>query len=263
MHNELVSILMPSFNSAPFIAAAIASVQVQTHTNWELIIIDDASSDETVTIVKALAQNDSRIHCIALPKNQGTGVARNTGLQVAKGRYIAFLDADDLWKPHKLDTQIAFMEKQQLAVTYSFYDIIDEVGLPLNKTITAPLVLRYQHLFFCNFVGNLTGVYDRSILGTVPIPTARKRQDWMHWLSILQKTKTAHVVPESLAYYRVRNNSISASKLELIKHNFAVYTQFHGYNFIKASFCMIGFLAVQLLIKPRFKKQLQQRTKLF
>ncbi len=151
MQNELVSILTPSFNSAPFIAAAIASVQAQTHTDWELIIIDDASSDETVAIVKALAQNDSRIQCIALPKNQGTGVARNTGLQVAKGRYIAFLDADDLWKPNKLATQIEFMKKQQLAFTYSFYDCIDEVGLPLEQNHYRTACIAIPALVFLQF----------------------------------------------------------------------------------------------------------------
>ena len=254
MKNSLVSIVMPCYNAQNYILEAIASVQQQTHNEWELIVVDDCSIDNTLSIVTSIANHDHRVHFLKLPVNSGTGVARNTGLQYASGKYIAFLDADDLWKPHKLATQIAFMKKHKLSFTYSFYDCIDEAGKSLHKTITAPLTLRYKQLFFCNFIGNLTGIYDQSILGKIPVDAVRKRQDWIHWLFILQKIKTAYVVPKSLAYYRVRNNSISASKLELLKYNFAVYTQFYGYNFIKASVCMVGFLVVQLLVKPHFKK---------
>jgi hypothetical protein len=109
-------------------------------------------------------------------------------------------------------------------------------------------------LFFCNYVGNLTGIYDANYLGKIAISSIRKRQDWMLWLSILKKVKTAQPIPESLAYYRIRENSISASKLDLLKHNFAVYRTFHGFNLVVSIACMIGFLFTQLLIKPTYIK---------
>jgi glycosyltransferase involved in cell wall biosynthesis len=254
MKNPLVSIITPSFNSEKFIGEAIKSIQNQTYTNWELIIVDDCSSDKTVSIVSDFAQFDARIKLFQLEKNSGTGVARNKALTKAKGRYISFLDSDDLWKPMKTQKQMDFLLKNKLPFTFSFYECIDEVGIPLNKRVEAPRNLSYRQLFFCNYIGNLTGIYDANYLGKITISSIRKRQDWMLWLSILKKVKTAQPIPESLAYYRIRENSISASKLDLLKHNFAVYRTFHGFNLVVSIACMIGFLFTQLLIKPTYIK---------
>jgi len=256
MENPLVSIITPTFNSEKFITEVIKSIQNQTYTNWEMIIVDDCSSDKTVSITSNFAQFDARIKLFQLEKNSGTGVARNKGLSEAKGRFISFLDSDDLWKPIKLEKQMDFLLKNKLPFTFSFYECIDEEGKPFNKIVKAPRNLTYRQLFFCNYIGNLTGIYDVDYFGKITISSIRKRQDWMLWLSILKKVKTAQPVPESLAYYRIRENSISASKLDLLKHNFAVYRTFHGFNLIVSLVCMIGFLFTQLIIKPQYIKEI-------
>ena len=257
METPLVSIITPSFNSEKFISETIQSVQDQTYKNWEMIIVDDCSSDETVSIITKMALQDNRIKLFQSKKNSGTGIARNTALAKTKGRYISFLDADDLWKPQKLEKQIDFLKTNGLPFTFSFYDCIDEEGKPVNKKVEAPRNLSYRQLFFCNYVGNLTGIYDVNYFGKIAISSIRKRQDWMHWLTILKKVKTAQLIPESLAFYRIRKNSISASKLDLVKHNFTVYRTFHRFNIVVSLLCMAGFLFTQLIIKPLYIKTIK------
>jgi glycosyltransferase involved in cell wall biosynthesis len=256
MENLSVSIITPTFNSEKYIAQTIQSIQNQTYLNWELIIVDDCSCDKTVSIIADFARKDSRIKFFQLEKNSGTGVTRNYGLTKANGRFIAFLDSDDLWKPTKLEKQIDFLIKNKLPFTFTFYECIDERGNSLGKIVTAPRNLSYRRLFFCNYVGNLTAIYDVKYFGKIPISSIRKRQDWMLWLAILKKIKTAEALPESLAYYRIRENSISASKLTLLKHNFRVYRNFHNFNLMVALCCMIGFLFTQLFIKPLYIKKI-------
>lgn len=258
--NEVVSIIIPSYNAEKYISAAILSVQNQTYSNWEMIIVDDNSKDKTVSIVQNFMDDDTRIHLIQLNKNSGAGIARNKGLDSAAGRYIAFLDSDDMWKPEKLAKQIQFMKKHDLPFTFSFYDCIDEDGKALNKTVQAPTKLTYRQLFFCNFVGNLTGIYDTNFFGKIAISAIRKRQDWMVWLTILKKIKIAQPAPESLALYRVRKDSISASKINLVKHNYTVYRQFHKLNILSSICCIMGFLFTQLIVKPRFIKKIKAKT---
>ena len=256
MNSSLVSIITPTYNSEKFIIETIQSVQKQSYPDWEMIIVDDCSTDNTVSIVSAISKNDSRIRFFQLEENLGTGVARDLALSKATGRYITFLDSDDLWKPSKLEKQIDFLRSNNHPFTFSFYECIDEAGNALDKKIEAPKRLKYYQLFFCNFIGNLTGIYDTSFFGKIPISSIRKRQDWMMWLTILKKIKTAMPVPESLAYYRVRENSISASKFNLLQHNFKVYRTFHGLNLVVSLICMVGFLFTQLMIKPFYTKKL-------
>jgi teichuronic acid biosynthesis glycosyltransferase TuaG len=255
MEKSLVSIITPSFNSEKFIVDTIQSVQNQTYQNWEMIIVDDCSTDQTVSIIQQFVSNDDRIRCFQLDKNSGAGIARETALSKAQGDYIAFLDADDLWKPLKLEKQLQFLKDNKTPFTFSFYDCIDEGGNSLNKRVEAPINLSYRQLFFCNYVGNLTGIYEKKYFGKISISSTRKRQDWMMWLIILKKIKVAKPVPESLAFYRIRDNSLSASKVDLLKHNFTVYRRFHGFNYVSSLFIMIGFLFTQLMIKPRYIKK--------
>jgi teichuronic acid biosynthesis glycosyltransferase TuaG len=257
MEASLVSIIIPTFNSEKFITETIQSVQNQTYRNWEIILIDDCSSDKTVALILEIAITDNRIQFFQLAENSGTGVARNLGVSKAIGRYISFLDADDLWKPEKLQKQIGFLTTNKLPFTFSFYDCIDEEGKLLNKRVEAPLNLSYRQLFFCNYVGNLTGIYDVDYFGKITISSIRKRQDWMLWLTILKKIKVAKPVAESLTFYRIRENSISTSKFDLIKYNFAVYRRFHRFNLPLALLYMAGFLFTQLAIKPNYVKKIK------
>lgn len=252
---SLVSIIIPTFNSARFISETVQSVKNQTHQNWEMIVVDDCSEDNTFEIIKNFAKTDSRIKFFQLQKNSGTGVARDFALSKCNGNYIAFLDADDLWKPKKLEIQLDFMQKNNLNFTFCFYECINEAGINIKKTIQAPNNLSYRQLFFCNFIGNLTAIYNVDFFGKIPISPIRKRQDWMLWLTILKQIKSAKPVPESLAYYRIRQNSVSASKKSLLKHNFNVYRQFHGLSLILSGFCMIGFLFTLFFVKPFFIKK--------
>jgi teichuronic acid biosynthesis glycosyltransferase TuaG len=256
MEMSLVSIITPSFNSEKFIADTIQSVQNQTYQNWEMIIVDDCSTDNTTSIIEQFVINDNRIHFLQLEKNSGAGIAREMALSKASGDYISFLDADDLWKPLKLEKQLQFLKDNKIHFTFSFYDCIDEEGNSLNKHVEAPKILSYRQLFFCNYVGNLTGIYEVNYFGKIAISSTRKRQDWIVWLTILKKIKKAKPVPESLAFYRIRDNSLSASKVDLLKHNFAVYRTFHGFNYVSSLFIMVGFLFTQLLIKPRYIKKI-------
>jgi len=257
METALVSIITPTYNSEKFIAQTIRSVQQQSYRHWEMILVDDCSSDSTESIIMAFIAKDQRIKYYKLQKNAGAGVARQQAISLAAGRYIAFLDSDDLWKPEKLQKQLDFLTAKNLPFTFSFYDCIDEAGNPLHKTIKAPLRLRYWQLFFCNFVGNLTGIYDTQFFGKIPISSIRKRQDWMVWLTVLKKIRTAQPVAESLAFYRVRQDSISASKVQLLQHNFTVYRMFHRFNVVVSLLCMVGFLFVQLLVKPFYTQRIK------
>lgn len=256
MEGQLISIITPSFNSEKFISDTIQSVKNQTYQNWEMIIVDDGSTDRTVSIIEEFL-HDNRIQLHRLDKNSGTGVARNTAISIAKGRYIAFLDSDDLWKPDKLQKQVEFMVSKNQPFTFSYYECIDEEGKALEKIIQAPKILTYQQLFWSNWVGNLTGIYDVNFFGKIAISSARKRQDWRMWLTILKKIKMAEPIPESLAIYRIRENSISASKTELLRHNYKVYRDFHHKNAITAAVCMIGFLFTHFFIKPKYVKRIK------
>lgn len=262
MEKPLVSVITPAYNSARFIGHAISSVANQTFLGWEMIVVDDCSSDDTARVVAHYARHEGRIKFVSLPQNSGAGVARQTALELARGRYVAFLDADDLWKPDKLEKQLAFLEQTNQGFAFSAYDCIDQNGEPTGVRIGVPARLSYTGLFFCNFVGNLTGIYDTEVFGKIPISKVRKRQDWILWLQILKKLKSARSMPESLAFYRVHGQSLSSSKLKLLRDNYIVYRQQHGLSPVMATLAMCGFLFVQLLIKPMYKKRLKQGTEL-
>lgn len=254
--NELVSIIVPTYNTEKFILKTLESVQNQTYQNWEMILADDASTDKTVVIIEEFAQKDNRIKLFKLQENRGNGFARNAALEKATGKYIAYLDADDLWFPEKLEKQIQFLKANNLHFTFSFYDSIDEEGNNLKRRVESPNPLTYKQLFFCNYVGNLTAIYDSDYFGKIILETSQKRQDWRIWLTILKQIKIAKPVPESLAFYRIRKDSVSSSKFKLIKHNFGVYREFHGNNFVIAIFLMMRFLYTQLIEKQRYIKKI-------
>src|SRR5690606_2262294 len=248
--NNLVSIITPTYNSERYIQETIKSVQNQTYSNWEMIIVDDCSTDNTVKIIEKIQKTEPRIILFKLEKNTGAGIARNKAIELAQGRYIAFLDADDLWKPEKLEKQINFLTNNNQVFTFSFYEWIDENGNLLHKIIKAPSPLTYSQLLFCNYVGNLTGIYDTSFFGKIPMTSIRKRQDWVYWLTSLKKIKTSQPVPESLAYYRIREGSISSSKINLVQYNFKIYREYLNKNLIISTLYIGIFLFTPFFVKP-------------
>jgi len=255
----LVSIITPTFNSQKFIEQTINSVLEQSYNNWELIIIDDGSSDKTVDTIKGYTSKHPNIFLIANKTNQGAGLSRNKGIQAAKGDFITFLDADDLWNPNKLDVQINTMIKNNLDVCFSSYDLINEKGNKLFRRVNALPVLSYKKLLKSNYIGNLTGIYNCRSLGKIESNELRKRQDWLLWLKAIKKSqKPAQGIQESLACYRVRKNSMSSNKFDLIKYNFQVFNKGLGYSKAKSLWYFIIFLFEHFLIKPRQTSKLQK-----
>lgn len=249
--SPLVSIIMPAYRSADFIEESVQSVIKQTHQNWELLIIDDASKDNTVSIIKKFEILDSRIRLFQNDTNQGVGVSRNIGIKAAQGAYIAFLDSDDLWLPEKLEVQLEFMQDHDLAMTYSSYSLIDESGKDLYKKVAALPTLSFQKLLKSNYVGNLTGIYSVERIGKIYSPALRKRQDWALWLTILQKIKSTKGISQPLAKYRIREESISNNKLGLLKYNYLIYSEFLKYSRLKSLLRMGVFLKEHFLVKKK------------
>lgn len=249
----LVSIIIPAYNVEAFIAETIKSVQAQTYQNWEMLITDDLSHDQTRQVIKAFMKTDKRIKLFCLDNNQGPAVARNNSIKNAKGQFIAFLDADDIWYPQKLDVQVKAMLKSKTEVSFSSYQHIDEYGNNLNLTIQAMPSLSYTKLLKNNYIGNLTGMYDASKLGKIYNPQLKKRQDWCLWLQALQKSKKPALgIQQVLAKYRIRKNSISSNKLQLLKYNFQVYHQYLNYNLLKSMIYLLVFLAEYFLVRPKY-----------
>lgn len=249
----IVSVITPLYNSENFIAETIASIQQQSFRDWELIIVDDASTDASLTIAEAAAEKDPRIKVLALPLNKGAAFCRNHATNEAKGGFIAFLDADDLWHPEKLERQLSFMQRTYCDVSYTNYLHIDEVGNSLNKRIMALPQLTYSKQHKNNYIGNLTGIYNAARLGKIHAPPLRKRQDWALWLEAIRRSeKPALGLQKDLAYYRVRKGSISAGKIWLIRYNYQFYKSYLGYNPVKAAFHLGLFFMEYFFIRPKY-----------
>ncbi len=249
---SLVSIITPIYNSESFILETINSVLNQTYQNWELILIDDCSNDKTLQIVQPFLENQSKIKLLKNNTNLGAAISRNKGIKAAQGDYIAFLDADDLWKPEKLEKQIAFMQTENCEVCFSSYNQINEAGELLNIVVKALPVLSYKKLLKSNYIGNLTGIYNAKVLGKITSPNLRKRQDWLLWLAaIKQSGRAAKSIQEPLAFYRVRKDSMSSSKLHLVKHNYWVYKKGLGFSTTKSLYCLMVFFIEHFFVKSK------------
>ncbi len=219
--NDLVSIIMPSYNTAEYIGESIKSVLSQTHTEWELIIVDDCSTDNTDEVVNPFLE-DKRIRYLKNEKNSGAAVSRNYALREAKGRWIAFLDSDDLWHPQKLEKQLLFMKENDYKFTFTDYKIkLNDVWLPF--VYTAPNVINERRMKNYCYFSTITVMYDREYVGLVQIEPIRKNNDYAMWLKIIKKSR-AYRLPKCLSYYIKHEGSISSgSKLKLIKHHYILW----------------------------------------
>ena len=207
---ELVSIITPTFNCGRFIAETIESVLNQSYRNWEMLIVDDCSTDNTREVVARF--NDSRIKYHCLEHNSGAAVARNTALRMAKGRWIAFLDSDDLWLPEKLEHQIRFMEENGYAFSYHKYSEIDEEGKSLGIEVSGISKVGNLAMHPCCWPGCLAVMFDRNVAGDIQIIPVAKNNDTAMWLRVVQKAP-CHLLPLNLALYRRRANSITPKPL--------------------------------------------------
>ena len=221
MVSGLVSIIMPSYNTGKYIEDSIRSVLAQTYENWELIIVDDCSTDDSDAIVAAFA--DPRIRYLKKEVNSGAAESRNWGLREAKGKWIAFLDSDDLWTPDKLERQIAFMQDNGYAFSYTNYSEIDENSVPNGKTVTGPKRITKQGMYNYCWPGCLTVMYDADAVGLIQIADIKKNNDYAMWLKVCQKA-TCYLLDENLAKYRKRSGSISNhSYTKLIKWHYMLF----------------------------------------
>ncbi len=237
---ELVSIIMPSYNSAQWIKETIKCVQAQTYTNWELIITDDASNDNTVEIIRGEQKKDPRIRLFISKKNQGAGKSRNNSLDSAKGRYIAYLDSDDLWNECKLEHQLKYMQENNIAMCFTDYDLVDEFGeyrktVHVQKSVTydgylkRPVTCTHSIMFDTNVV-------DKKLL---IMPDVRRGQDGATWLQVLKTGITGYALSESLAKYRRHDGSLSNNKLKAIKRIWYLYRKIEHLSLPYACICFV------------------------
>lgn len=252
-----VSIIMPSYNSERFIESAIQSVVNQTYENWELIIVDDCSSDRTQENVKKFLWN-KKIKIIPLSDNVGPAIARNCAIKEAKGRYIAFLDSDDQWYSEKLEKQLEFMRRENIAFCFSSFEQINEKGKVL-RTVNAPNEVTYKQLLKKNVIGCLTAIYDTETLGKVYMPLIRKRQDFGLWLKILKRTEKAFALNEPLAQYRLHEGSISADKRSAAKYTWKLYREVEGLSLPYSCYCFACY-ALEGLYRSKFSSLLEKRS---
>ena len=235
---ELVSIIMPACNCGAFIGEAIRSVLAQNYDNWELLVVDDASSDDTPPVVETFARKDPRIRYTRLPVNSGPAAARNKAMEEAKGRYFAFLDCDDLWFPEKLSRQIGLMRTEGYTFTCTAYTKIDEKGNDLGRVITPSPRLDHEGLLrVCP--GNSTVVFDALELGRFRIPPIRKRNDYALWLQVIKKAGYLYGINESLGSHRVRKGALSANKASLVRYHWKIYREMEAQPFLKSCYLVL------------------------
>lgn len=236
-----VSIIMPSYNTAKFIDEAINSVIKQTYIDWELIIVDDCSTDETDVIV-AKYLTDGRIKYFKNEVNSGAAVTRNRALNEVTGKWIAFLDSDDLWAAEKLEKQLSFMSNGDIAFSFTDYDVIDETGIVKTTFVPRKESYTYKDILKSCSIGCLTVVYNAELLGKVKMPeSAEKREDVACWLSILKNGTNGTCLHISLAKYRMHSHSVSSKKVKMLKYQWRLYRKIENLTFFKSLYYLANW----------------------
>lgn len=254
--DPLISVITPAYNAERFIGDTIDSVLDQTYANWEMVIVDDRSTDNTTTIVEEYRKRDNRIKLIVLEENSGSAVARNTAMENAKGRYIAFLDSDDRWLPEKLEKQLHFMQEKDIAFSFTTYVRILEDGTKTNAVSSTPESVNYDDLMKRCVIGCLTVMLDRDKVGHLKMVNIRTRQDYVYWLTITKKGFLAYGLPEILAEYRLVGNSISSNKWKAAKRNWYVFRKIEKQSLPKSIWYFAHYVvrSIMDLIKWRTKR---------
>lgn len=242
---SLVSIITPVYNSEFYLEACLESVKQQTHAEWEHILVDDCSQDRSAEIIKKYAATDPRIKYIRLQENSGAGIARNKGIEIAKGDFIAFLDSDDLWYPGKLRQQLYFMLENNYVFTFTAYDKIDDKGNKVRGQVRVRPKITYRKALYKNPVGCLTAMYDARFYGKEFMPEIRKRQDYALWLKLLKKAD-AYGLDEILSSYRERSGSISSNKFGLIKYEWYIYRKHEKLSVFQSLFYVLSAIVLKM-----------------
>ncbi len=233
MKDGLVSIITPMYNSEKYISATIDSVLKQTYKNWEMIIINDGSNDNSKEIVSSYVNLDGRIKVIDIKKNRGVSYARNKGISNSQGSFIAFIDSDDIWNSNKLEKQIEFMITNNAAWSFTAYELIDEENNPLKKIIEVPEFIDYNGLLKGNIIGCSTVMIDKRKIDKIEMPL-NKHEDYITWLSILKRGYRGYGLNDVLTNYRKLDNSISSNKLKSAKWTWEIYREVEKLNLFKS-----------------------------
>ncbi len=233
---ELVSIIVPTFNNEKFIKDTITKVQEQTYKNWEMIFINDASTDNSKYIIEKYIDKDKRIQLINLEQNSGVAIARNKGIEKAKGKYIAFLDADDIWDSIKLEKQIKFMEDNEYAFTYTDYQFVNEQGEKKGKIVEVPKTISYKQALKNTTIFTSTVILNVDRLGKnlIKMPNIRKGQDTATWWQILKTGIIAYGLNECLSMYRRSSNTLSSNKIKALKRTWYLYRNVEKFSVIRS-----------------------------
>lgn len=242
-NKPLVSVIMPAYNSERHIAESIASVQAQTLSSWELCIADDCSTDATAQIVKEIAKQDARVKYIKMASNGGAAKARNAALDAAEGRYIAYLDADDIWLPEKLAKQLAFMEERNAAFSCASYEVIDEEGKPMGRTVVMPDRSDYWGYLTNNYLQTVGIMADLQSVDKqlLHMPDMRRRQDAATWLQVLSAGHVCYGMSDVLCQYRRVSGSLSSNKVKAVKGTWYFYRKVANLALPKACYCFVRY----------------------
>lgn len=234
MEKPIVSIITPAYNCKNTIKETFESIRAQTFCLWEWIIVEDNSNDGSFEYISDLVSVDKRVKLLRTPTNSGAAVARNMGIEKASGRFIAFLDSDDLYKPEKLNRQIAFMQKNDFAFSFTDYDVLFKNGTVKQHRIKYD-VIKYKALLKSNYIGCLTAVYDTKKLGKIYMPLdCEKREDHGAWLDIVRSGTNAYRLNESLSVYRLANSSVSSNKAKMMKYQYRLYRNHEQFGVFKS-----------------------------
>ena len=242
----LVSIVTPVYNAERFIEQTIQSVLAQTYTDWELLLIDDCSTDNSGKIIQRYAEQDERIKYHRLQVNSGAAVARNTAIGLAQGEYLAFLDSDDLWISNRLERQLSYMKANNAAFVFARIRMIDRQGNILKENVPIPSMVNYKTLLKRTVIATSTVLLDRKRTGNFAMPLRRGGQDYATWLLILRKIDFAYGLDECLVEYRVSDNSLSSKKKSSVRQVYEIQTQDEHIGKIHAiintcCFCLYAF----------------------
>jgi len=248
----VISIVTPSYNAERYLPNTLNSVLAQTFQNWELLIVDDCSPDNANEVIESYVAKDSRIRLVRLAENGGAAVARNKAIELARGRYIAFLDSDDRWLSEKLDNQLRFMQDNDIALSYTAYEKLDEHGNSVG-VVAVPERVSYTDLLKVCSIGCLTAMYDTEKLGKMYMPLIDKRQDLGLWLRILKQIPYAYGVTKVLAQYQLRSDSISANKRSAARYTWRLYRRVEKLGLIRAAYYFSHY-AFNGVLRTKFRK---------
>lgn len=238
-----VSVVIPTYNSSDYIVETVKSVLAQTWKEIEILIIDDCSSDNTLEKVNREFGNVDKVIIERLESNSGAAVARNRGISLSSGRYIAFLDADDTWLPNKVESQITFMNKNECAFAFALYNVIDEAGMEVSQYQGANKgVYKFHDLLLENVILTSSVIIDTETIGKIEMPLIRRRQDFAYWLKILKLGFEAHCLRDYLVNYRVHSKSLSANKLKSVNYTWKVYRATDGLNLFSSVYYFLNYL---------------------